>query len=305
MPARSGLGGRLLEFVREVYDRSGDDDVFFLASGLTFCLLLAAGPFLLLLLSAAGAFLASPFHLPQSEILNRFWQLFPVTDPEVREALQRQLRRLIASAGPVTVVSGVLFVWFSTRLFGALRTALAEVFDLRSRRGIVWGKVVDVEMVLISTVLLTVNIALTSAIGGLGLQVLTHLGMRPGIPERLVGLLTAFFFIYVMFLLIYKFVPARQLSWRTASVAALFAAAGFELLKWGFGWYVTNYADFSRVFFTLTTVVVVVITLYYGAILFLLGGEVAQVYQMRRTMRAQRETFEDDPRTARGAGGHT
>jgi membrane protein len=96
-----------------------------------------------------------------------------------------------------------------------------------------------------------------------------------------------------MFLFIYKFASLNRISWRTASLAALVAAIGFELLKAGFGWWVVSYADYSSFFFAFATLVVIVLSVYYGSALFVLGGEVAQVAELRRTLRRQRELFEE------------
>jgi membrane protein len=39
--------------------------------------------------------------------------------------------------------------------------------------------------------------------------------------------------------------------------------------------------------------VLVVIWVYYASFLFIIGGEVAQVYELRRVRKMQREAFED------------
>ena len=44
---------------------------------------------------------------------------------------------------------------------------------------------------------------------------------------------------------------------------------------------------------TLAALIIVVLWTYYAAIIFILGGEVAQVYALRRVRRLQREAFED------------
>jgi membrane protein len=95
-----------------------------------------------------------------------------------------------------------------------------------------------------------------------------------------------------MFLLIYKFVPTTRLSWRIAAVAAGFSAVGFELLKAALSWYLAEVADFSQVFFAFATLIVLVVSLYYAAVIFVLGGEVAKVYAQRSVMRRQRVLFD-------------
>ena len=298
MTRRGGsLPQRLWHFGTDVYDRAGDDNIFFLASGLTFGVLLAAIPFLLLLIFVASLVL-SPYLGPgvaEDEVLLALWRIMPVTSPEVIGSARAYVSEIIASAGSIGLIGGILFVWFSTRLFGALRTALNQVFDLKDTRGIVRGKIADMQMVVVSTFLLSVNIVVTSTmsvLGDRGIRFLEQLGLRAGSPQKAFAFLTAFTFVFAMFLLIYKYVPARRLPWRTAIIASLFAATTFELLKLGFSWWVANYANYSAVFFAFATLVVLIIASYYASILFVLGGQVAQVYEVRRKLRRQREFFD-------------
>ena len=225
-------------------------------------------------------------------MLRWLWEVVPVDSPRVREQIGDQLVVIVDSASSIGIVSGLVFVWFSTRLFGALRTALSEVFDVRDDRGILKGKLDDIRLVLISTVLLTVNIAISSTVFGLGVAGLSRFGFQTGVAHRIMGWTVAFAFIFLMYLLIYKFVPSTRPRWGTAIVAAVFAALGFELLKAAFGWYLANFADYSVVFFAFATLIVVVIAAYYNSVLFVLGGEVGQEFQLRRAMRRQRETFD-------------
>lgn len=288
VPGRGAIRG----FLSLVHEKAAEDNIFFLASGLTFSVLLAAIPFLLLLLAVAGHVLAPQFEAPRSEVLTWFWQLVPVADPSVRSELERGVQQVADQAGSIGLFGGVAFVWFSTRLFGALRTVLSEVFDLRGGPGVVRGKIMDVGLVLLSTVLLCGNVALTSVLAAVGRGGLRALGLEAGVPQQALGLAVAFLFIYLMFLLIYKFVSLNRIPWRSAALAALVASAGFEVLKAGFTWWVVNYVDYGSYFFAFATLVVVVIAVYYGSAIFVLGGEVAQVVDLRRTLRRQREMFE-------------
>ncbi|MFO7587079.1 MAG: YihY/virulence factor BrkB family protein [Gemmatimonadota bacterium] len=279
-----------LDFVREVYDQAGADNIFFLASGLTFSLVLAAVPFLILLLAVAGLVLGPRIEAPQGVVLDWVASLLPVTE-EVTRQLRDQLIDVVESSRSVGLISAVLFVWFSTRLFGSLRTALDSVFDFREGPGILRSKLIDVQMVVVATILLTANIGITTTFLALSRDVVEHLPIPSGPPLALIGFATAFAAIFLMFFLIYKFVPATRLGWRTAGTAALVAAVGFELLKAAFGWYLAEVADFTRIFFAFATLVILVVSLYYVAIVFVLGAEMAKVYGLRRTMRRQREEF--------------
>ncbi len=281
----------MVEFVREVFDQSRADNIFFLASGLTFSLLLAAIPFLLLLVAAAGAILAPTLNVPPEVALDWLAGFLPVSESVRREvwATILDLADVSRSASPI---SALLFLWFSTRLFGALRTALDHVFDLRHGVGPVAEKLRDVRLVLAASVLLLANVGITTTFLAMSRRVLSRTPIPPGPALTLLGYLTAFGAILLMFLLIYKFVPATSLGWRTAGVAALFASLGFELVKYGLGFYLTEIADFTRVFSAFATLVLVVVSFYYTAILFILGAEIAKVQAYLRVMRHQREVFD-------------
>lgn len=279
-------------FIRRVYRRSADDRIFFLASGLAFGVALAAIPFFLLILSVPTLVFGSQVRTFQDEALRWLWQFIPVTAPQVREEFSGQLRAIVNSAGSIGIIGAVLFAWFSTRLFGALRTALDEVFDLDDHRGVVRGKIFDLQLVLVSTVLLSVNIAATAFLGIWGFDWPRVPGLEPGVLQRAVYTVAPLLMVYAMFFLIYKFVPAKRLHWRTAAMSAAVAAAGFEAVKYAFSWYVANFGNYASIFFAFTTVVLLVLAVYYASIFFILGGEVGQAYHLHRIMRRQREILD-------------
>ena len=93
--------------------------------------------------------------------------------------------------------------------------------------------------------------------------------------------------IWVLFLGVYRFLPARPIPWRTALIAASFASMSHELLKFGFGWYATELANYRTTYGNLITLAVLVFWIYYEAVVFILAGEVAQVWTMRRALRVK------------------
>jgi membrane protein len=285
-----GLRG-LPEFFREVYDQSGADNIFFLASGLTFSLLLAAVPFLLLMVSAASALLSPTLEVAPNTALDWVAGYLPVAET-VRRDVWNSLLELAGISRTATPISAVLFLWFSTRLFGALRHVLDSVFDLREGPGILRGKWIDVQLVVAATLLLLANIGITTAFFTISSRVLARTPLPPGAISAGLSYIVALGVIFLMFLLIYKYVPATSLGWQTAMQAAVVASLGFEAVKYGLSFYLTEFADFSTVFSNLATIVLFVISIYYTAILFVLGAEVAKVLALRRVMRHQREVFD-------------
>src|SRR5690606_38744570 len=115
-------------------------------------------------------------------------------------------------------IGTAVFAWLATRLVGTLRTALREIFDIRQDRGIVAGKIFDIKMVIAAGTLLAINATLTVALNiivDFGYEVF---GIGPAQVQLLNALLlraVAFLSIWFMFLLIYRYLPARRIQWRT------------------------------------------------------------------------------------------
>jgi membrane protein len=65
-----------------------------------------------------------------------------------------------------------------------------------------------------------------------------------------------------------------------------------EIAKVAFAAYLKHFNPGSLFTGTLAAIVIVIIWVYYAAIIFILGGEVGQVYALRRVRRLQRAAVE-------------
>jgi membrane protein len=298
-PALAQAGWTLRDYAQRVWDNAGEDNVFFLAGGIAFNILLAAVPFALLLITGLAYTLdqsAERSTQTVAELLDRF---LPGTLGAGRELLHRVIADAISTRGRVGVLSAIGFVWFSTRLFGSLRSVLADVFDIEQERGIVAGKLFDVKVTVVSTVLV-VGYTFISAYLAIattrGVAVLQRAGVRDDVMsafEYWLGRLLAFAFIAAMFYGLYKYLPVRRVRWQAALLASMFTSALLELAKSLFGYYIRQFDPGSFYTGTLAAFVIVVFWVYYAALIFILGGEVGQVYELRRTRRLQRAVLED------------
>jgi membrane protein len=290
------------DYVKRIWDNSGEDNVLFLAGGIAFNILLAAVPFVLLLASAV-TYLLPLFYTgavnSQAAVLEFLDRLLPAHAETADSPLHKLIADLMRVRGSLGLYSAIGFVWFSTRLFGSLRAVLAEVFDIETERGIVAGKIFDVKMTVLATLLFVGSIAVTTYVSlatSRSVQALAALGLRNEVMGRLeyyVGRTLAFGFIALMFFALYKYLPIRRVRAKSAWVAAIFTSCGFEAARIGFSYYVNAFNPASLYTGTLTAIIVVVFWVYYAALIFILGGEVGQVYDLRRTRKLQREVFID------------
>jgi membrane protein len=296
-PLHIRIGWTLRDYAKRVWDNSGEDNILFLAGGIAFNILLAAVPFVLLFAAGLGYLLNQSADASSAEVNDVVYRFLPATPAGAQ--LGKVLVDIIKSRNAIGLYSVIGFVWFSTRLFGSLRSVLAAIFDIDSDRGIIAGKLFDIQITIVSSLLLVAYTALNTYLAlatTRGLTLLGQLGVRKsmmGSLEYNIGQSIAFVFIALMFFSLYKFLPNRRIRWQTALIASLFTSFLLELAKRGFSGYVQSFNPGSLYTGTLAGLIIVVVWVYYAALIFILGGEVAQVYELRRVRRRQREAFED------------
>lgn len=282
-------------FIRRVYEGAMEANVPFLASGLTFDALLAAIPLALLALSLVGYLLSAQAGAAQVELsdyVRRFLPRGRGAGPDPFAPIIALLEGVVRSRGTLGLLGLPLFVWFSTRLFGSLRATLNEVFDTEETRSWLRGKGNDIALALVTGLLFVLNTALTQ-----GLEVVAVLGRRFGLGfvPFLGAQVLAFVSIVGLFVLIFRYAPARGCRWDTALVAALTCTAGFEGAKLVLAWYFEHFVrpDTFVSDARLGALFVFVAWTYYMTYVFLIGGQIAQVYELRRRQAAQRALLSD------------
>jgi len=290
LPPDPGRIRRLRDFLLRVFSKADEDNIFFMAGAITFNLLVALVPLILLFIGVSGFVLTSRFPDPASVLVPFLLGNLPTVGGEVDlvSRVQGAIESLEADRAGFSLVGLMVFVWIATRLVGTLRTALREIFDFSHGRGIIHGKLFDALMVVVGGLLFVLNIGITVGLKAAEEYGISLTGLEgPGLTlfRQTTARLLAFGFIWVLFLLVYRFFPPRKIPWRTALTAATFTGVLFEATKYLFSWYVTNHANFSTVYGGLTSAAILFFWIYYGAVVFILGGEMAQVYTMSRVRR--------------------
>jgi membrane protein len=183
-------------------------------------------------------------------------------------------------------------------LFGTLRSVLQRVFQMGHSRGVVVGKLYDIGYTLGSSALMVAYLVLSAYLaimGERGTEILREIGVDASVMGRLeyfLGRLLAFGVVVAIFYGIYKFIPAGRVPWRQAFVAALTTGVLFEIARNIFVLIVRQFNPGSLYTGTLGALVIVVFWAYYAALLFVVGGEVAHVYAVRRRRFHRHEAME-------------
>jgi membrane protein len=279
-------------------------NILFLASALTFDTLLAAIPYLLLLLVG----LTHVAHLSPTLSAEDVHQLYRRFVPPMASAgadapfgaVERVVVSLVRARTRISLYAAPLFLWFATRLFASVRTALTLVYDVPRRPqgshfvvSYLAGKLRDVAMVILTVALAVANTFLTAGLRALETWRQGAFAPVPALEFLVSGLgtlitgLIAFGFLVLLFYLVYRHAAPRRLSRRAAFTGAVFTALLFELAKRLFGWYLRHVAvagQFSANA-NITAVILFVLWMYYTALVFLVGAVAAETWDLRARAR--------------------
>lgn len=253
----------------------------FLAGGVAFNILLAGVPFLLMLAAGLGYLLGESPDGAATIVEGVLLRVLPAQSGVSGSTLDPVLADITRTRAVFGISGAIGFLWFSTRLFGSLRSVISTVFEHGRDRPVLRGIAWDLALSIMTMALLVTWIALTSFLtvssGRIG-SALTELGVREEVlsgVELLLGRLLALGVVAVLFGALYRWLPKRKTAWVPTLAGGVTAALLFEFARWLFGVMVANFPPASIYSGTLGALVVVVFWTYYAALVFVLGAEVA------------------------------
>lgn len=288
--------------------------MLFLAGGVAFNVLLAGIPFILLLIAGLGVILQQSPDAAARVVQATLTHLLPDRLVPGGSILDPILADVVRTRAVVGVGSALLFLWFATRLFTTLRGVLSFVFMHGRDRGYLHGKLVDINLILLSVLLMTAWVSISAWLVVTSGRVGTRLEAAGVLRDVASGLEVALLkglalaVVVGIFVAIYRWLPRRRTAWRAALLGAGAATGLFELARWAFAVVYSQFPPSSVYTGTLGAIFIVMFWTYYAALIFVLGAEVAHVAEMRLVDRgdiAPRSSLTNEFRTtaeARAAG---
>jgi len=258
-----------------------DDHGPFLASGLSFDLVLYCLPLPFIFVSVLG------YTVVGSEQAMAWTQdtikdLLPGSEKLFLEALDT----IMTNRGPLGLTGLTMFVIFSSAVFSSARHVLNAVFRVETPATFLKGKMVDLILMVIMSLLL-----ITTALFSSGLSLMQALGETLPVMREildpfkvLLGKILSFAFLTVLFALFYGFSTTFRLSHPAIWVGALTGASLFEASKWAFLYYVSMAKLMTAFYGVLSSLMFFIIWIYYASVVFILGAEIGWAYdQIRKT----------------------
>ena len=264
-----------------------DDDATHLAAGVSFYTLFSLVPLLLLSLSIASVFLTSD--LQQAHLLELFNRNIPGSSELITSVVEDETG-FSAEFGTLGFIG---LIWLSSSTFGSVSHAVNRAWDVHDDRPIYLSKPMHILMAVTVCALMLITVIASSAIELIQEQnyVTTFNDYRQNQLEldlpinisKLVLLVFPWTVTFLLFLLIYRYVPNCRTYWKYIWPGAIVATILFESGKYLFLWYLVNFATYDQIYGPLSSVIVLMSWIYFSAFVTILGAEVSSEYGRMRS----------------------
>ena len=276
-----------------------DQNLFLIAGGVTYAVLLALFPGLAALVSIYG------LAFDTAQIEKQVAALSGVLPAQTQELLSQEMHSLVEGStgalGVAAVIGLLLALWSASRGMSGLITAINIAYEEKERRSFLKFN------------LIALGLTLGVVVGGV--LAIALIAVLPAAVQLLaVGSATKWLLLLVQWplliilvmaglALLYRFGPDRDKpQWRWVTPGAIAATVLWIVASIGFTFYVTNFNSYNKTYGSLGGVVILLTWLYLSALMVLLGA-VINAQSERQTRKDFDRRCPADNGPARGACG--
>ncbi|MCE2503272.1 MAG: YihY/virulence factor BrkB family protein [Chlorobi bacterium] len=304
LPNFSVLGEPLAERARTLRDwfrwvgeniwqialRSDGDHIFLQAAGIAFNITIALVPTILILFFVLGYVLEPDQVTEQLKVyLDRFI-IAAGSQEQIIELVGSQVSAIVANRGLAGVLGFIGLLWTSSALASSIRVGINNILRCREEKFFLVYKLYDILTIALIGILVFISIL----VGPL-LQVVASINDRiaEAIPianldwfiSESINLGLAFILFYVIF----RFTPYQKQPNTIIFAGTLTSALLWMLARVVFTIYLAEFRTFSRVYGAYAFLAASAFWIYYTALVFLVGAEVA--YHIKQSTWNARRTF--------------
>ena len=267
-------------FIKDVFEKFIDDKAPKLGAALSFYTLFSLAPLLIIAISVAGSIFGR--RAARGEIVGQIQSLI---GEEGAKMIQTALRNahLGHQSGIALIISIVTVIIGSTIVFVDLQESLDMVWKVKPKpgrnmiKGLLKDRIRSFTVVIGTGFLLLVSLIVSAVISSINDYISEQFFELPVYYLEISNLLISLLLIFLLFMMIFKFLPDVNIQWKHVWVGALVTAVLFVLGKYLIGLYLGT-STLSSTYGAAGSLVIILLWVYYSSQILFLGAEFTQVY---------------------------
>ncbi len=273
----------LINIIKKTFNRLTKHNIAVYASQATLFVIISAIPFMMLLISLLKFFV--PFD--KADVLDLGYAFMP---GDVLPLLHNILDEVFSGATiPIVSVTTITALWAASKGMMALVQGLESVYESGAGRGYIKTRLLS----LAYTAAFVIIIMATLLFFVLGGYVIKFTAVHFPVVSYVIKLVYTFpviiyfMILTVIFALLYRMLPGKNLSLLNQFPGAAFSSCGWIIFSTAFSFYINKFTDYSYIYGSLTAVVLLMLWLYFCMNIFLLGAEINCLLKERKEKRLE------------------
>ncbi|HIT13905.1 MAG TPA: YihY/virulence factor BrkB family protein [Candidatus Scatomonas merdigallinarum] len=272
---------RAVKIIKEFSERIMGDHVGAYAAQSAFFILLSFIPFMMLLLN-----IIQYTPLTEEAVSSAVMSIIPEDFHGVVKTIIMEIYRRSSAILPV---SAIIALWSAGKAITSLTYGLNTVYHVKETRNYFVNRLRSmlftlffIGAFLVTLVLMVFGRSIQQALTEYFPAVAEFTGML--LSLRTVITMAALMFTFV---LMYRFVPNRKVSFESQIPGALVTTISWQILSVGFSFYLEYFPGVTRMYGNLTTMILLMLWVYFCMYLVLVGAEINDWFERRMTGQEQ------------------
>lgn len=219
---------------------------------------------LLIALVSAGSFLVNREWV-MSQIVTGLTDAIPVS----QELIERNISRVFEVRGAVGFAGLVGLIWSASGVFSSLVYNVNRAWGDETARGFIRQRLIALSIVILLILLVFLSVivnTLFNVINVLNGQLASSIGVSQQELVKTFSNLTPYFFVFFMFLGIYRWIPIAKVDWKAAIIGSAAATVGWRLSTSGFTWYLnSSLVNYQLIYGSLGAIVALLFYVYISS----------------------------------------
>jgi len=264
--------GKLVVATAQKLDQDSAADM---AAGLAYYSLLSVFPLLIGIIGLLG------FIFPSELVQREIFSFFETNLPTMVGPLQENISAIIELRGTLGILGLIGLFWTGSALFGSIGRAMNRALGIKKPRPFYVRKPRDFIIGVSTGLIFFISLGLAA------IPVFLPPATLPfGITlTAIITQILTFALIFLVFLLIYKYLPDTRVRWHNIWPGALLGAVTFEAVRNLFAWYLDRFANFQLVYGGVASVIAFLVWVYLSAFALIVGIEFSSEYARMKERR--------------------
>ena len=269
-------------FISYLIYRIGKDDASGLAAQMTYHFVLALFPMLIFLLTLLPLFQIDP-----QQVKDMVSQNAPAETASVVSKIFNDITK--NASGSILSVGLILTIWSASNGMTAIMNSFNVAYDVEDGRNPIVLKLLSVVFTVVMGLVLAVALTLPT----FGTFIKDHLFGAIGLDKQvawifdLIRVILPFIIILLLFITLYSVAPNVKTKIKSVFPGALFTSIIWLLGSFGFGWYLSNFGNYSKTYGSLAGIIILLLWLYITCFILIIGAEINAIIHQRHVIKGK------------------